>query len=219
MKRQTVISIVVVLLVAACADHARHEDGPTVKVDQSTPQAAMRSMQDALAAGDEAGYRKVLFIEQSGGYRDVQTSVWFAAIRLHQAVEERLGIRSTPRATTQDRAERLMVTDFRPQGREGRKQLEALKITIEGDTASFEQARDRGPVMRRIDGRWRYLGPADEAAELPTDPVYAKRLMEYERGMLAAIEEARRAVLEGDAKTIADVNRILRRRIPKPEAD
>ncbi len=173
--------------------------------DVDALRATVRSVYEAVARRDESQYRRLVRIAPGDAYSDALTATMFASIRLHQAVEERIEEQSPP---TKPRAS-LAAVDYRVNARGMIAEVDGWTFTIDGDRATIDQITDRpgSPTLRHMNGRW-VLAPAQW--ETPRDTATYRLAVAEERSLAKALSTARAAVMNGEARSVEDVNAILR---------
>lgn len=200
--------------------------------DLQAMSATMRNVYESIERGDEASYRQWVEIAPGDAYSDALTTTMFESIRLHQAVEKRF-IReeaspadaaaavqqplASSRSSLADRPQpSLAAVDYRVNARAMMAAVDGWSYTLRGDRATINQLADRpaAPTLRRATGgRW-VLAPAQW--ELPRDTATYRLAVAEERSLAQALAAARAAVMNGNAKSIEDVNMSLRSQLIAP---
>lgn len=199
---------VVLSLLAAmggCASGAR--SGPQLR-------STVLHIYASIAQGDEAEYRRRVQVSTSDPYSDALTTTMFESIRLHQAVERLFAEPATAPAASKPIAS-LAAVDYRQNARAMFDAAQGWTFTVGGDRAAIDQLADRpgAPTLRRVNGRW-VLVPTPW--DTPRETATYRLMVESERRLAAALKSAREAVIDGRAKSIEDVNTILRNLLTEP---
>jgi hypothetical protein len=166
---------------------------------------------NAVARGDESAYRHLVHVDPRDPYSNALTVTMFASIHLHQAVEHHL--QSSPSATRPTAS--LAAVDYRENARAMIKAVQGWTFTVHGDRATIDQLADQpgAPTLRRVSDRWMLVPtPWDTPRETAT----YRLMVETERRLSAALRSAREAVIGGRAKSVEDVNTILRNLLTGP---
>jgi hypothetical protein len=193
--------------------------------------AALRNVYEAVERGDEAEYRRLVTIRTGVDYSDAVTDTMFASIRLHQVVDERIRDDASDRPTAVTRPRSLAASrhsptttelraslaavDYRDNARTILRAIEGWTFTVRGDHATIDQLASRpgAPTLRR-DGKHWVLEPLP--LDLPRGTASYRLAVAQERDMTAALTAAHDAVMSGEAKSIEDVNTILRKLLTPP---
>jgi hypothetical protein len=218
------------LIASAVAGCASSRSGMSPQ-QTSELRAALRNVYEAVERGDEQTYRRLVTIRMGDAYSDAVTDTMFASIRLHQVVDEkelREGASDRPTAvtrptslassrhmpTTQIRAS-LAAVDYRDNARTILRAIEGWTFTVHGDHATIDQLASRpgAPTLRR-DGKHWVLEPLP--LDLPRGTASYRLAVAQERDMTAALTAAHDAVMSGEARSIEDVNTILRKLLTPP---
>jgi len=190
-------------LLGGCASTSRA--GPASNAELRSTMAAVY---EAVERGDEARYRRLVQLPPGDAYSGALTTTMFESIRLHQAVETILRTPATAPASTKPIAS-LAAVDYRENARAMVHAVQAWTFTVRGDRATIDQLADQpgAPTLRRVNGRWMLVPtPWDTPRETAT----YRLMVESERRLSGALKSARGAVIDGRAKSIEDVNTILR---------
>ena len=193
---------------------------------QQSMRSTLAAVYESVANGDEARYRRLVLIAPADAYSDALTTTMFESIRLHQAVEHR-GLKDREDASdagpataiagplASSRPSSLAAVDYRPNAREMMKAVEGWTFTVRGDRATIDRLADQpgAPVMRRVNGRW-LLVPRQW--DTPSDTATSRLTIANERQLASAFTVARQAVSDGRARSLEDVNAVLRRLLAEP---
>ena len=185
--------------------------GAGVRGELPAIRSTLTDVYASVARGDEAQYRRLVRLDPSDAYSESLTRTMFESIRLHQAVEQRLG---TTRPTTRPGGS-LAAVDYRTNARAMTTAVEGWTFTVRGDRATIDQLAGQpgAPTLRRVGGGW-MLGPPPWDASRVTATY--RLAVENERRLARALVDARGALLDGRAATVEDVNAILRSRLADP---
>jgi hypothetical protein len=224
-------SLLALIMSAAAAGCASSRSGMSPQ-QTGELRAALRNVYEAVERGDESTYRKLVTIRMGDEYSDAVTNTMFASIRLHQVVEEKqpregasdrdtavtrptslAPSRHLP-ATTQVRAS-LAAVDYRDNARTILRAIEGWTFTVQGSRATIDQLASRpgAPTLRRDGKRW-ILEPVP--LDLPRGTASYQLAVSQERAMTEALVAAHDAVMRGEARSIEDVNTILRNLLTPP---
>ena len=212
-----------IALASGCASSEQLE-----RRSERLTRSTLAAVYESVARGDETQYRRLVQIERGDAYSDALTTTMFASIRLHQAVEQR-GSKDREDASdagsataageshASSRPSSLAAVDYRQNARAMVKAVEGWTFTVRGDRATIDQLADQpgAPVLRRVNGRW-LLVPTHW--DMPRDTATYRLMIANERRLAGALAAARRAVDDGSARTIEDVNAVLRRLLSEPTA-
>ena len=222
------VTLVSLLALRGCAATGTRTDPD----DLDDLRATMRGVYQAVERGDEAEYRRLVALAPGDAYSDALTATMFESIRLHQAAErfkdrdEASDAGSAAavgksldsgdrRRTASSRPSSLAAVDYRDNARAMIKAVEGWTFTVSGDRATIDQLADRpgAPALRRAGSRW-VLVPTPWDA--PRDTATYRLAVENERRLAKSLAAARAAVIDGKAKSIEDVNGMLRNLLAGP---
>ena len=174
--------------------------------------STMSAVYEAVGRGDEARYRQLVQLPRSDAYSDALTTTMFESIRLHQAVERQ---RLKDRGDATSRPSHLAAVDYRENARAMINAIEGWTFTVRGDRATIDQlaARPGAPTLRRVIGRW-MLVPTPW--DTPRESATYRLMVQSEQRLAGALAAARAAVVDGTAKSVEDVNAILRNVLAEP---
>lgn len=193
--------------------------------DADALRSTVRGAYEAVASGDEAAYRRLVEIPPGDDYSDALTTTMFESIRLHQAVEDRSsnrddanGSRSAPvvgESLASSRPSSLAAVDYRDNAQALASAAAGWTFTIVGDRATINELADSpsAPSLRNVRGRW-LLAPTQW--DTPRDTATYRLGVDEERALATALATARGAVIEGSARSVEDVNAILRTLLVEP---
>ena len=198
------------LLGGGCASSA------SVDVPELSLRSTVLRIYDSVGRGDEAEYRRLVRLSPDDQYSDALTVTMFESIRLHQAVERAFGQSTTAPATTRP-SDMLAAVDYRQNARAMHDAGQSWTFTVRGDRATIDQLADRpgAPAFRRVNDRWMLVPPPWDTR--PDTATY-RLMVESERQMAAALLVARRAVEAGSARSVEEVNVILRDLLTEEDA-
>lgn len=205
--RGILVSLLTLSGCAAAMDHAISR----ALGDFEALYATMRGVYQAVECGDEASYRQLVAITPEDAYSDALTATMFESIRLHEETERHT---RSPTATRPLAA--LAAVDYRVNARAMQSVIDSWSFTICGDRATINELADRpgSPTLRRArDGRW-MLVPT--RWDVPGDTATYRLAVAEERALAKALSTARAAAASGSAKSIEDVNAILRSLLSEP---
>ena len=195
-------------LLAGCASGTRLD----------APENGLRStvlrIYESIGRGDEAEYRRLVHVAPDDPYSDALTTTMFDSIRLHQAVEGAFATPATAPAATRPTVS-LAAVDYRENAGVMIRAIKGWTFTVRGPRATIDQLADRpgAPTFRRVNGRWMLVPtPWDTPRAAATYRV----MVESERRLSAALRSGREAVIDGRAKSVEDVNAILRDLLAEP---
>jgi hypothetical protein len=219
------------LIVSAAAGCASSRSGMSPQ-QTGELRTALRNVYQAVERGDEPEYRRLVTIRTGDDYSNAVTDTMFASIELHQVVDKKIrnDISDDPHAATRPAATRpssrhmpatteirasLAAVDYRDNARTILRAIEGWTFTIRGDHATIDQLASRpgAPTLRR-DGKHWVLEPIP--LDLPRGTASYRLAVAQERDMTAALTAAHDAVVSGEAKSIEDVNTILRKLLTPP---
>jgi TfoX/Sxy family transcriptional regulator of competence genes len=191
------------LALGGCASSPRRDPA-----NEAELRAAVVAVYEAVARGDEAAYRQLVQMPAGDAYSDALTSTMFESIRLHQAVTRTTAPSTRPVAS-------LAAVDYRENARAMLKAVQGWTFTVRGDRATIDQleAKPGAPTLRRVEGRW-VLAPTQW--DTRRDTATYRLAVAQERALAAALAQARAAVDDGAAKSVEDVNAILRKLLTEP---
>jgi hypothetical protein len=205
--RVLLVSLAVSLSAGACAA-PRPRAASAVEVDEM--RTTLRSVYEAVGRGDEEAYRALVRVDPADDYSDALTTTMFESIRLHQAVEKRFDGRTASRPST------LAAVDYRLNAQAMIAAIGGWTFTILGDRATIDALANRpaAPALRRdLSGRW-ILVPTRWGT--PRDTATYRAAVAEERTLARALAAARDTVSRGEAKSIEDVNDVIRRHLTQP---
>jgi hypothetical protein len=168
------------------------------------PRGTLVRVYEAVVRGDEAEYRRLVELPSGDAYSDALTTTMFESVRLYQAVERTSSSRPF-----------LAAVDYRENARAMLKAVEGWAFTVKGDHATIDHLAGRAgaPTFRRAGDRWMLVPPPwDTSADTAT----YRLMVESERRLARALSTARAAVVDGRAKSVEDVNAILRKLLAEP---
>ncbi len=192
--------------------------------------STMSAVYEAVGRGDEARYRQLVQLPRGDVYPDALTTTMFESIRLHQAVEaQRLkdredasdaaspvtDWRSLASSRSTSRPSYLAAVDYRDNAGAMIKAIEDWTFTVRGDRATIDQLADLpgAPTFRRVKNGWQLV---PTPWDTPADSATYRLMVASERRLAAALATARAAVADGTARSVEDVNAILRKRLAEP---
>ena len=185
---------------------------------QDVPHPSLRStvlrIYESVERGDEAEYRRLVRLSPDDRYSDALTATMFESIRLHQAVERAFGLSTTAPATTKP-SDMLAAVDYRQNARAMHDAGQSWTFTVRGDRATIDQLADRpgAPTFRRVNDQWMLVPPPWDTRR---DTSTYRLMVESERQLAGALATARAAIVDGGAKSVEDVNAILRELLTDP---
>lgn len=174
---------------------------------------------DAIAQGNEQRYRALVVLPPGDDYSDALTTTMFEAVRLHQAVDAMPGAVARRRAATMpERIPQLPVPDYRDHARAMVDAAAGWTFTVSGERATINElaGTPSAPSLQQIRGRW-VLVPTQW--DTPRDTATYRLAVEEERSLASALAAARAAVMNDNAKSIEDVNEILRKFLAEPATE
>jgi hypothetical protein len=195
-----VLVLTLVLIATACLTlrhaiaQAESPEDENLKVDDSTPEAAIRAFYGALAKGDSRSARQLLAApDEMAEWTEIQARTSIAFKHLGTAAVARFG----------KEGKSLQV----PVPAEvALRKLETVKPAWEGDTAEWP-ANPKAPLkMKRIDGHWKLA----VYASFPS-PVHLKQVNDVHGRIAAYVGKIAADLGEGKFKSVADVREELKR--------
>jgi hypothetical protein len=223
--------LALIVSTAAAAGCASSRSGMSPQ-QTSELRAVLRNVYEAVERGDESEYRRLVTIRTGDEYSHAVTDTMFASIKLHQVVDKKIrnNISDDPHAatlpastrpssrhmpaTTEIRAS-LAAVDYRDNARTILRAIESWTFTVRGDHATIDQLASRpGAPTRRRDGKHWVLEPLP--LDLPRGTASYRLAVAQERDMTTALTMAHDAVMSGEARSIEDVNTILRKLLTPP---
>ena len=177
----------------AIAQAESPEDG-NLKVDDSTPEAAIRAFYLALASGNSRSARQLLAApDEMAEWTEIQARTSIAFKHLGRAAVARFG----------EEGKSLQV----PVPAEiALRKLETVKPALDGDTAEWP-ANPKAPLkMKRIDGHWKL----DLYASF-LSPAHLKRATDVHGRIAAYVGKIAADLDEGKFKSVSDVQEELKR--------
>ena len=163
---------------------------------------------DSIGRGDEAEYRRFVQLPPDDTYSDALTTTMFESIRLHQAVDRAFATPTTARSATQPAAT-IAAVDYRRNAREMAHAALSWTFTVKRDRATIDQLAGQpgAPTFRRVRDRWMLVPPPWDT---PNERATYDLMVQSERRLAEALAKARMAVADGTARSVEEVNAVLR---------
>ncbi len=168
------------------------------------------SVFNAITEGNEQRYRELVRLPAGDDYSDALTATMFEAVRLHQVVDNLpVGVTRRGAATVPEQLPHLAAPDYRDNARAMVKAAASWTFAVSGERATINElaGSPSAPSLRKVRGRW-MLSPTQW--DTRRDTATYRLAVAEERAMATALATARDAVLNGGAKSVDDVNAILR---------